>query len=90
LPEETALTLERKYFAFFAGLFLCAIEELQEALNRVSTEQMTIMQRWHEYLADGATEHAVGNERKKFYDKVVDAAEKVGVYIPNNDFQSNR
>jgi hypothetical protein len=87
--ENDTPALERKYFAFFAGLFACAVDELGEALKRVSDKQMTIPQRWHEYLADGATGHAVGNERERFYDKVVDKAQKVGVYIPNNDGKSN-
>lgn len=70
--------LERRYLAFFAALFENVVPELKAALSEISESDRLIPEIWREYLAKGATEYSVGQNRMNFYDKVIkDAKTKV-------------
>jgi hypothetical protein len=74
-------SLEYKYLAFFVALFENAVPELQAALKQIPASDGSIPERWRKYLAIGATEYAVGPNRKKFYGKVIEDSSKVQAYL---------
>jgi hypothetical protein len=70
--DETEIEL--KYIAFFVGLLRVAQAELHHALRSTASHDSSIPQRWRNYLAQGATEYAVGQKRRRFYDEVTKLA----------------
>jgi hypothetical protein len=71
--------IERKYTAFFVALFECAVDEVELALDGISSTSSSITERWRDYLSSGATAFAVGDNRQKFYQAVTDLAKKVQI-----------
>jgi hypothetical protein len=63
------------------ALFENAVPELQAALKQIPASDGSIAERWRKYLAIGATEYAVGPNRKKFYGKVIEDSSKVQAYL---------
>jgi hypothetical protein len=74
--SDDDVKVECKYLAFFAALFENAVPELQNALDKIPAREGSIPARWRRYLALEGTEYDVGPNRKTFYGKVTEDANR--------------